>query len=466
MMIRTRLSRFLCAAALAASGVARAQSSPELREILDRLEKLEQSNRDLTNEVHALRQELAESRNASSAAPVQPAEDTQDQMAVEKARVDELEQTKIESSQKMPLRITGMALFNAYINGRYNGGTENTIIASLTQGDATGGGTLRQTTLGFEYDSPQSVLGARISGALDLDLFGGTSNTLDNLVRLRTADVVLDWGSTSLLVGQEKPIISPRDPTSLAQVGVSPLSGAGNLWLWQPQIRLEHRFSLTENTGIRAQAGVVQTRELGGELNGYPSYVPAPDMTLPTEHPEPGVEARLELWHRWSDTRRFEIASGFHDNRSTVGTSSVTSRIYTADGLFTPASHLVLSGFFYTGQNVANLGALPQGFTFFSLGYYGPYLARPVQSTGGWGQVRIPVTPRLAFDFYGGLQDDNKHDLSAGYIGLNAGYFANTIYQIAPNVFVSLELGQIRTTYLVTGNRLNNHYDLALGYAF
>ncbi len=447
---------------LLCAGAARAQSSPELREVLDRLQKLEDANRELVQEVHALRQQLtARDTNPATPAAAEPAE----QIAVDKARVDELAQTKVESSQKMPLRITGMVLFNAYANGRFNGGTENTTVASLTQGDATGGGTFRQTTFGLQYDGPQAVFGVKLSGSLDLDLFGGTANSLNHLMRLRTAAISLDWKNTSLLFGQDKPIISPRDPTSLAQVGVSPLTGAGNLWLWQPQVRLEQRFSLGENWGIRAQAGVVQTRELGNESNGYNNYVPAPVAGLPTERAEPGVETRVELWRRWGETGRAEIATGFHDNRSTVGNSDVTSRLYSIDWMVRPFDHLEFSGFFYNGQNVADLGALPQGFVFSYSSLLG-FGAHAVHSTGGWAQVRIPVTQRLAFDFYGGRQDDRNSDLSAGYIGLNAGYFANAMYRIAPNVFMSLEAGQIRTTYLITGSRLNNHYDLAVAYSF
>jgi hypothetical protein len=461
-----RPSRFLVAAAIALwpdvspGGFAlRAQSTPEIREILDRLQKLEEANHALTDEVHSLRQELAATK---SSAPTEVAAQTQDQIAVEKARVDELAQSKVESSQKLPIRVTGMALFNAYVNGRYNAGTENTPIASTAPGDATGGGSLRQSILGLAYDSPQTVLGAKVSGSLNLDFFGGSANSLDHLVRLRTATISLDWENTSILVGQDKPIISPRDPTSFAQVGVSPLTGAGNLWLWQPQIRIEQRIALGETSGLRVQAGVVQTRELGDEADGYNSYVPPPTAgTPPVEHAEPGAEARVELWHRWSDNARIEIAPGFHYNSSTVGPYAVPSQIFSLDWLIKPMSHLELSGFFYQGQNVADLGALPQGWVF-----HGYPDVRAVHSTGGWAQLRIPVTDRLAFDFYSGRQDDRNSDLSRGYIGLNAGYFANVMYRIAPNVIVSVEGGQVRTLYLGNGTRLNNHYDLAFAYLF
>jgi len=89
-----------------------------------------------------------------------------------------------------------------------------------------------------------------------------------------------------------------------------------------------------------------------------------------------------------------------------------------------------------------------------------------VHSTGGWAQIRVPITSRLAWDFYGGQQDDRNSDLSFGYIAKNQGYFTNFMYRVAPNVLVSLEGGQVRTSYLGLGNRVNDHYDLAVGYLF
>ncbi len=439
--------------------VLQAQSTPEIREILGRLQKLEEANRSLNEEVHSLRLELAAARSGTPPSPV--AEQAQEQDAVQKARVEDLAQSKVEASQKLPITVTGMALFNTYVNGRYNGGTENTVIAPLTPGDATGGGTLRQSIIGLLYDSPQDVFGGKVTGSISLDLFGGSASSLNHLLRLRTATISLDWSQTSILFGQDKPIISPRDPNSFAQVGVSPLTGAGNLWLWQPQIRLEQRFRFTNNFGLRAQVGVVQTRQLGAESTGYNSYVPAPvSATLPPEHAEPGIEGRFELWRQWGENTRIEIAPGFHENASTVGTSSVNSQLFSLDWLIKPVKFVEFTGFFYNGQNVADLGALPQGFV---PRYNG---STPVHSTGGWAQIRFPLTERLAFDIYGGRQDDQNSDLRSGYIGLNQIFAANAMYRFAPNVMLSLEASQVRTTYLGIGNRLNNHVDLAVAYLF
>jgi hypothetical protein len=480
-------------AQVTSSGAAASPSSTEMREVLDRLQRLEDDNRALTGEIRALRSELAAAlvKGAPSIAaaadtsapgnalaagqgpgqqnPAAPgssqtanADTTNaDQVSVDKARIDELAQTKVETSQKLPVQVVGMALFNAYVNGRYNAGTENPPAASLTPGDATGGGTLRQTVLGLQYESPQSVLGARITGSLFVDFFGGSEDSLDHILRLRTATVTLDWGSTAVTVGQDKPIISPRDPSSYAQVGVSPLTGAGNLWLWQPQARIEERYRFGTNSGVRAQLGVFQTRELGAESTGYNPYLPAPTTTIPEEHAEPGIEGRFEFWRQWGENIRIEIAPGFHDNSSHAGAFSIPTHIFSTDWLIKPSKYLEFTGFVYHGQNVATLGALPQGFV---MGFGGQI--HPVHSTGGWAQLRIPVTQRLAFDVYGGTQDDRRTDLYYGYIGDNRAYFANAQYRIAPNVILSLEGGQVRTLYLGPGLRANNHYDLAVAYLF
>src|SRR4029079_4032576 len=107
----------------------------------------------------------------------------------------------------------------------------------------------------------------------------------------------------------KKPIISPREPDSLAQVGVSPLTAAGNLWLWQPQAGVEHRISLSHQAGLRAQFGIYQTSEGGtGLATEYPDLARA----------RPGYQGRFEFWKQ-SGSRRIEIAPSFHIISTCVG---------------------------------------------------------------------------------------------------------------------------------------------------
>jgi len=457
-------------------GQMRAQNTPEMREILARMDRLERENQAMVEELRALRKEVANLRGSGEAPPAATAADTatngtagqavaasqpatDESSSVQQTRIEELAQTKLEASQKFPIRITGMALFNAYVNGRFNNQSDNPTVASQVQGDATGGGTLRQSTLGLLFNGPQAFAGGKVSGSLYMDFWGGSTSSLNHLVRLRTASINLDWASTTLSFGQEKPIISPRDPDSLAQVGVSPLTGAGNLWLWQPQVRVEQRVALGHEAGLRAQVGLFQTSLLSSSSD--PNSYAAPQPGQQTEDSSPGAESRVEFWRQWSETGRIEIAGGFHVNRNHVARFSLPSNIYSLDWFVRPWSKVEFSGTYFHGRNVAVLGGLRQGFAVLPGGKW-----LSVRSNGGWAQLRFPITSRLTFDIYGGQQDDLQQDLQPGFISKNQAYFGNVMYRVAPNVMVSFEGGQVRTNYYLVGNRLNDHYDLGVAYLF
>jgi len=488
---------YLILLAVCGAGLASAQNTPELREILSRLDRLEKDNHALTDEVRALRKELAAIHSSTlnaaelasdgqgstpaaqgpselasdgqygrpagqskSQATTQPASQTTspptagERLDVDQSRLDEMAQTKVEASQRFPIKITGMALFNASVNGRHNNEADNPVVASLFPGDATGGGTLRQSTIGLLFDGPKILGGGKVSGSLYFDFFGGSTLSLNHLVRMRTAAIHVDWANTSVMVGQDKPLISPRDPDSLAQVGVSPLTSAGNLWLWQPQVRIEHRFRLGSNTGFRAQGAVYQTSSFNsaGDLT---SYIPESQVS------RPAAEGRFEFWRSWSEKGRLEIAGGIHVNRNRVAEASVPSDVYSLDWFFRPLPKVEFSGMFFHGRDVSVLGALRPGFTYLPDGRI-----IPVRSNGGWGQMHIPVTNRLALNIFGGQQSNYESDIAAGSISSNAAYFGNVMYRLAPNVIMSFEGGQVRTNYFRVGTRLNDHYDLAIAYLF
>ena len=193
-------------------GQAAGQNSPDLQKILDRLDQLEKQNRELLTEIQQLRGELKPS-GAPAAAP-----DATERLDVQEARTAELAQAKGESSQKFPVSLTGTLLFNAFANGKYGGGSEYPFTAALTPSAADTGATFRQTILGLKFNGPDLLGGGKASGTFYMDFWGGTSSAGNNLFRVRTATIDLTWKDTTVSVGQDKPIIAPRDPVSLAQV--------------------------------------------------------------------------------------------------------------------------------------------------------------------------------------------------------------------------------------------------------
>ena len=141
-----------------------AQDNPQMREVVNRLDRLEMENRALTEEIRVLRQQVGMLRTPAETVAVSSVsadgdgqQGEEERQAVQQSRIEEIAQTKVEASQKFPIRISGTVLFNAYRNGRHNNETNDPTIASLADADATGGGTLRQTTLGLLFNGPDSA---------------------------------------------------------------------------------------------------------------------------------------------------------------------------------------------------------------------------------------------------------------------------------------------------------------------
>ncbi len=455
------------------------QTPGDMQKVLERLDRLEQQNRELTAEIHALRDQLAavhppppseqgaptapgespeESARAAQAAQPSERASIEERLQVQENRTAELAATKVEGSQRFPIRLTGMLLFNSFLNSAGNGGSQYPIIAVPGDSDA-GGASVRQTILGLDFDGPR-ILGGKVSGSVRMDFFGGIGPPLGQEVRLRTATVGIDGENRSFLFGVDKPLISPREPESIAQVGVSPLSSAGNLWLWIPQVRAEQDFHFSEKSGLRAQLGVVETNEMAGSPAS--PYEPGLKPSYYIEPARPGIEGRVELFSG-DENRRIEVASGVHHSVSHVLGTSVASDVLSFDWLARPSSTFEFTGTFYKGHNVTPLGTgfIRQGFI-----ALGPGRVQGVPNIGGWGQFTFRPISRLWFNLFTGQHNDRRSVLPDGAIGKNLVYGANLFYRLAPNVLASFEASQIRTVYIGSSPVLNNHYDLALAYLF
>lgn len=448
------------------AALARAQT-PDLSQVLERLDRLEAENRQLIAEVHALKDQLAASQTQSPAQPPAAADQSataqqptapsiEDRLEVQESRTAEQAAIKVESAHRFPIRITGMALFNTYLNS--HGVSQYATVAAPGAGSSAGA-TFRQSIVGLEFNGPTTFGGGKISGSLYLDLFGRSTSSADSLVRLRTATLGIDWPSSSFSVGVEKPLISPREPESFAQVGISPLSGAGNLWYWIPQARFSQSFRLGNETGVQAQVAVVQTHEI--DASAASPYASGSSGADDYEATRPGVESRLEFF-RGTD-RRIEIATGIHHSVSHIAGASAPSDLYAVDWLIRPLRLLEFTGELFTGRNAAPLGtgAIRQGVIRLGNGR-----VAAVRSAGGWGQLTLHVAPRLWFNLFSGQQDDRNSGLPAGAIGKNIAFGGNVFLRLAPNVLSSFEYSQTRTAYIAGGTPITNHYDLAFAYLF
>jgi len=424
------------------------QESPDvMRHILDRLDTLERQNQALLNEVHALREEVKVSRTDNSS---QKEEQIEERLEVSEQRIKEQAQTKVESSQRFPVTLSGMLLFDAFFN------SNEPSIYGQTEADsaygATGGATLRQSILGLEFRGPQLPGSGQVHGSLSLDFFS-QSPYYDDVFRIRTGVLSVDWTRRSLIVGQDKSLIAPLQPTSFARVGIPPLDGAGNLWLWRPQIRYEERVPITTNTHATFQVGVLQTDER------YSLGYLASDVLRNASRP--AIQGRVAVRHEWRDESRVVIGFGFHSSESHILGRSVNSRLFSTDVLVKPLSKFEVTGTLFHGENFANIGGGPPGITITPQS-----VPIPIHGTGGWMQLAFPVTNRLTFNLYGGRQVNDKQDLVSTAILSTSTYAGNILYHLSPNVIVGLEASQERLEYLNLNQRLTNRYDASVAYLF
>lgn len=409
-------------------------AAQDLATILARLEKLEAENRELKQEVKQLR-ELVEGK------PSVP-----ERLDIVERRVEEQAQTKVESPSRFPLELTGTALFQTFYNTKGANSIDVPTTAAATPGRAAGGATVRQSIIGLRYHGPQMLWGGKISGSLMMDFWDGNTEGATTPFRIRTADFTVDWASRSVSLGLMKPLISPHNPNSMAYIGITPLTSAGNLWRWQPQVRFEQRAGW-----FKGQAAVMQTNE---DSTGAP-------VNLINNRRRPSLELRASAARSFASDRSFEVGVGTHISESRIGAQSLPSRIVSADWMIKPLSRLSLTGTFFNGENVHHLGSLRQSFRIAANGF-----VTTVHSTGGWAQVSVPATNRITFNWFAGIHDDRDSDLNRGQNGRNRNAGANVMFQLAPNVVLTFEGLQIRSNYVGTVNRRMNRYDLSIAYLF
>ena len=424
-----------------------ARPDATLTEILRRLDTLERENRELLNQVHELREQLNPAQAKQEQNPDQGT--LEERVEVNEARVADQAQTKVEASQKFPLSLNGMLLFNAFSNSRADGMSGY----GLLTGPGRAGATVRQTLLGLDFHGPALPWGGHVNGSLMMDFWAGGPEPGTSWLRIRRANLSLEWPNRTFSVGQDKPLISPYQPDSLAEVGVPPLAGAGNLWLWLPQARYEERVHLGTNSGLTGQIALMQTDE---------AYTTAPPQYSGNlAQARPAVEGRLAFWHTFDDVRRFDLGSGFHTSQTHVGGTSVDSRIATLDWRLVPSSRLQFTGTLYKGTNVSGLGALGNGFGASIRGR-----VEPVDSGGGWAQVSATLTKRLTWNLFSGFENDHGRYLPYDNIVRDFTYASNLAYRLSPNVIVSFEGLQMRAHRQSGLGSIHNHYDLALAYLF
>lgn len=506
--LSTRVSRCVAAACvtLALSMTCGAQSSSpandldtkaalqglqsQIHELKQLVVDLQQQTADSREEIKHLREELAVERSSPHVAT-----DEQSPAATVDARLDQIEeneqllsskldtqyQTKVESASKYRVRLSGIVLFNLFGN---SGSVDNQDIPGWAirpdpmASSGSVGGTLRQSIIGVEAFGPD-LLGAHTSASVNMD-FGGGFPAVDNgvnfgLMRLRTAAVRLDWKNTSVIAGQDQLFLAPDSPTSFASVTVPPLGYSGNLWTWTPQLRVEHRFALSDNSSLSLQGALMDP--LAGEPPEGVNYVwyrpPGPGE----QSRQPAYAARVSYSHPLFGHNATIGGGGYYSRQNWGFNRDVNAWAGTLDALLPLGEKFSLSGAFYRGAAIGGLGG--------ALGrsvIWNGFLSNPnsevhaLNAVGGWAQLKYRATSKLEFNgaygqdtpFAGDVRyfGDQSFSYVPAFFTTNRSAFGNVIYRPRSDLVFSAEYRRLRTFTIYDNSYRAGQLNMSMGVLF
>jgi outer membrane murein-binding lipoprotein Lpp len=396
-------------------------------------------------------------------------------------KVDDQYQTKVESASKYRLRLSGIVLMNLVSN---QGVVDSIYLPTLAYArppiDSGGsfGATLLQSEIGFEAFGP-SVAGAKTRADLQLDLGGGfpaVPNGINSgLMRLRTGTMRMDWTNTSVVVGQDNIFFSPNSPTSFASLAIPALSAAGNLWGWIPQIRVEHRVTLGEESSLIFQGGILDP--VSGEV---PAAAPGrgyyPQAGPGEASRQPAYGTRI-AWTRNIFGQPFRVGVGGFYSRQDYGFSRNVDGWAGMTDIELPLNRqLSLSGKFYRGRALGGLYAGIRRSVLFS---GDPTLAstevQALNSVGGWAQLKYRPANKWEFNAAFGMDNPYASDLkyfpyAQAYgdptLARNQGSFVNMIYRPRSDLLFSAEYRHLTTYTLTDGGNSAGQLNLMMGVLF
>ncbi|GGA56561.1 hypothetical protein GCM10011507_04850 [Edaphobacter acidisoli] len=422
----------------------------------------------------------AETATVSATPQKSDLESIREEQQAMQAEIKQHDQTKVETVSKYPVRITGLALFNAFSNA---GVVDNVELPTLAlprfPGGSHGsaGATLRQTLLTLQAAGPE-LAGARSTAAISADFFGGSAsniygyNSTAGVMRMRQARAALDWQNTTVEASFSGPFISPLSPTSYATVAQPALSGSGNLWTWSPQLRVEQRVPFSSHA-IAFEGGFIDPQS--------PGYT-AIQLDSPVEASRrPGYEGRISYRANndpnlgTSQSLSFGVGA-YSSSQFYSSSTQIHSWAVTGDWRI-PIKRVEVSGEIYRGRALGGLGGGAYKDTLIGQNpVTGLTVTKGVDAAGGWSQLKLRFSSTIEANAMFGLDDA----FSSNFDGIVLPPSTNPLQLYARNSTIGSNLIFRPKTYLIfspeyrhieswryTGPpNIANIYTLTAGYQF
>jgi hypothetical protein len=390
---------------------------------------------------------------------------------MDESQIATLDLAKVETESKYPLKVSGLLLFNGFVNTRQ-------VDASASPGYALNGSgstglSLRQTVLGLDARGPH-FLNATSHADLRVDFFanGAQANyAASGILRFRTAHATLNWRDTEAFVEMDRSILEPNAPSSLVALAQPELAWAGNLWNWSPQIGASHQFALSESSRIKAEAALIDTSD--PQLPGSTS---AGSPVTETERSRwPGTEMRVAFLNGESGTGAEVGVGGYFSPHKNGNGNRFDAWAGTMDARLPLARYFEITANAYRGQALAGLGG--DGYVNY---YYesdgSAEVATALDDVGGWAQLKAKAGQRVEMNagfgtdnpFAKEVQEAASNSTPSPYPGLarNRSFFSNVIFSPSAYLLFSLEYRRLWTNYSAGPTNWSDVIGIGAGYKF
>ncbi len=468
--------------------------------------QLEQSQRqisELQKQLKALQLQVTQSRSAgvvpesSASAPSAPTDqrepadttsalqDIHDRQVMQESQLATLEQTKVESESKYPVKITGLLLLNAFVNTQAVDMPATPTLA--VGGSGSTGFSVRQTVLGFDARGPH-LFGASSYADLRVDFDGvpqsnnyvtpypGPYSANATLLRLRTAHAGLKWEHTEAYFSLDHPIFSPDTPTSLTAIAEPALAWSGNLWTWNPQVGITQAIPISRSGSVELQAALVDVGDAPIPNSSGMSTGTPPSTAEQSRWP--GVEARVALLGSRSDEEsrnHFGLGGYFAPHRTSLG-RNFDSWAATVDARLLIPGRLELTGSFYRGLALGGLGGgAYKDFVYRIDPDTGAYYLHPLDDVGGWAQLKEKINEQVQLNGAFGIDNAFAGEVLrfAGPSGTlyqnlsrNRTFTGNVIYSPSAYLLFSLEYRHLESSPVLISPAGSNVIGLGAGFKF
>jgi hypothetical protein len=401
-------------------------------------------------------------------------DEIRERQAIEESEIATHEVTKVETQSKYPLKLTGLLLFNGFVNTRQV--DVSAAPSYAVPGSGSTGLSLRQTVLGFDVRGPH-ILGATSRGDLRVDFFANdvqSNYATSGILRLRTAHLDLDWKHTQAFVELDRSILEPNEPTSLVAVALPELAWAGNLWNWNPQVGVSHEFAVSDASSFKVEGALIDT---------FDPQPPGSSSTATVTQTEssrwPGSEARLAFEHSTKGGSAEFGAGGYFSPHRTGNGDTFDAWAASADLHLPVARHFDFTANAYRGQALDGLGA--GGYVnYYYASSYGYPVARALDDVGGWTQLKARAGQWIEFNTGFGTDNPFAKEVNAAaaytggsesgltYSGLarNRVFYSNVIWSPSAYLQFSLEYKHLWTNFASGPAAFSDNIGLGAGYKF